>query len=158
MLTQNGERRNRGVEVNAFGELAESVRVLGGVTFIDARQAKTQGGLLDGNRTFGVPDVQVNLGGEWDTPFIRGLTLTGRAIYTSDFFADAANKLLVSDWTRYDIGARYTFVGPWNNKPVVVRFAVENVLNKNYWQGTATDRYVFLAAPRTYLLSTTFNF
>jgi iron complex outermembrane receptor protein len=158
ILTQDGERRNRGVEINTFGALTESFRLLGGVMFIDARQEKTQGGQYDGNRIFGVSDVQINLGAEWDTPFISGLTLTGRAIHNSNFFADAANTQLVSDWTRYDVGARYTFDGPWNKKPVVIRFAVENVLNKNYWQGANTDRYVFLGAPRSYLLSTTFNF
>ena len=73
-LTQGGESRNRGVELNAFGELTPGVRLLGGVMFIDARQEKTQGGLFDGYRTFSVPDTQLNLGGEWDLPFVRGLT------------------------------------------------------------------------------------
>lgn len=158
ILSQDGERRNRGIEINVFGALTESVRILGGVAFINPRQQKTQDGKYDGNRTFGVPDAQINLGTEWDTPFIRGLTLTGRAIYTSSFYADDANTQRVSDWTRYDLGGRYTFASPWNNKPIVVRFAVENVFDKNYWQGTQTNRYVFLGAPRTYLLSTTFNY
>lgn len=158
ILTQDGERRNRGIEVNAFGELTTGVRLLGGVMLLDPRQEKTQGGQYDGNRTFGVSNVQVNLGAEWDTPFIPGLTVTGRAIHNSGFYADAANTQNVPGWTRYDLGARYVLDAPWNNKPIVVRFAVENVLNKNYWQGANTDRYVFLGAPRTYLVSTTFNF
>lgn len=157
-FTQGGESRNRGIELNAFGELAPGVRMLGGVMFIDARQEKTQGGQYDGYRTFSVPDTQLNLGGEWDVPFVRGLTLTGRAIYTGSFFADQASTLQVASWTRYDAGARYTFASPWNNKPVVVRFQVENLLDTNYWQGANTNRYVHLGAPRTYLLSTTFNF
>ncbi|RZN18818.1 TonB-dependent siderophore receptor [Bradyrhizobium sp. Leo121] len=157
-LTQSGESRNRGVELNVFGEVTPGVRLLGGVMFIDARQDKTERGQFDGYRTFGVPDTQLNLGGEWDVPFLHGLTLTGRAIYTGSFFVDQANTLLVSDWTRYDAGARYTFTAPWNNKPVVVRFQVENLFDKNYWQGANTNRYVYLGAPRTYLVSTTFNF
>ncbi|ABE64444.1 TonB-dependent siderophore receptor [Nitrobacter hamburgensis X14] len=157
-LTQDGESRNRGVELNAFGELAPGVRLLGGIMLIDARQEKTQAGQYDGYRTFSVPDTQLNLGGEWDLPFLRGFTLTGRAIHTGSFFSDQANSLLVSNWTRYDAGVRYTFASPWNSKPVVVRFQVENLLDNNYWQGANTNRYVFLGAPRTYLLSTTFNF
>lgn len=157
-LTQGGESRNRGVELNAFGELAPGVRLLGGMMFINARQERTQGGKYDGYRTFSVPDTQLNLGGEWDVPFVRGLTLTGRAIYTGSFFADQVNALQVASWTRYDAGLRYTFASPWNSKPVVVRFQVENLFDKNYWQGANTDRYVYLGAPRTYLLSTTFNF
>ena len=157
-LTQSGESRNRGVELNAFGEVTQGVRVLGGVTFLDARQEKTQGGQYDGFRTFGIAQTQLNLGGEWDVPFLRGLTLTSRVIHTGSFYADQANTLLVSDWTRYDAGARYTFAAPWNQKPVVVRFQVENVFDKSYWSGANTNRYVYLGAPRTYLVSTTFNF
>jgi len=39
-LTQAGQSRNRGVELNAFGEVTPGVRLLGGVMFIDARQEK----------------------------------------------------------------------------------------------------------------------
>jgi len=157
-LTQAGESRNRGLELNVFGEVTPGVRLLGGVMYIDARQEKTQGGKYDGYRTFGISHTQVNLGGEWDVPFVPGLTLTGRAIHTGSFYADQANVQLVSDWARYDVGARYTFVSPWNKKPVVVRFQVENLLDKNYWQAANTSGYLYLGAPRTYLASTTFNF
>ncbi len=43
----------------------------------------TQGGVNDGWQAAGAPNVQVNLAGEWDTPFAPGLTLDGRVIYTS---------------------------------------------------------------------------
>lgn len=158
VLTQDGERRNRGIELNVFGEVTEGVRLLGGVMLLDARQEKTVDGEYDGNRVFGVSDVQFNLSGEWDLPFVPGLTLTGRVIHNSNFYANAANTQLVPSWTRYDVGARYEFLSPWNNKPIVARFSVENVLDSNYWQGANTDGYVFLGAPRTYLVSTTFNF
>lgn len=158
ILTQGGENRNRGVELNVFGEVTPGVRLLGGVMFMDARQAKTQGGTFDGYRSFSIPDTQLNLGGEWDIPFVPGLTWTGRAIYTGSFFADQANAILVPDWNRFDTGIRYTFIGPWQNKPVVVRFNVDNVLNATYWAGANTSRYLYLGMPRTYLLSTTFNF
>lgn len=157
-LTQAGESRTRGVELNAFGELTPGVRVLGGVAFLDARQEKTQGGTFNGYRTFSVPDTQLNLGGELDLPFVPGLTWTGRAIYTGGFFADQANLIKVPDWTRYDTGIRYTFIGPWQKKPVVVRFQVDNVFNAQYWAGANTNRYLYLGMPRTYLVSTTFNF
>jgi iron complex outermembrane recepter protein len=158
VLAQGGENQNRGIELNVFGEVTPGVRLLGGVMFINARQAKTQGGTFDGYRSFSIPDTQLNLGGEWDIPFVRGLTWTGRAIYTGGFFADQANTIPVPDWTRFDTGLRYTFIGPWQNKPVVVRFQVDNVFNKSYWAGANTARYLYLGMPRTYLLSTTFNF
>ena len=143
-VTQSGETRNRGVEINAFGQVTEDFRVLGGVMFIDARQQKTNLGIYDGFRTFNIPGTQLNLGGEWDVPFLRGLTLTGRAIHTSEAFADQASKLTIPSWTRYDAGARYTFASPWNSKPVVVRFSVENLLDTNYWQAATNERYLIL--------------
>jgi iron complex outermembrane receptor protein len=155
----NGEQRNRGVEINTFGELTPAVRVLGGVTFIDARLTRTAGGMNDGKKGQGVGDVNLNMGAEWDTWFIPGFTVSGRVIYTSDQFLNAANTQSIPDWTRLDLGARYTFSAPWNGKPIVVRFNVENVLNKTYYAGSYTsDGIVTLGAPRTFLASTTFNF
>jgi len=156
-LTANGEVRNRGIEVNTFGVLTEGVRLLGGVTFYDARQVRTQDGKFDGNKVAGIPGMQVALGGEWDTPFLRGFTLTGRVIHSSEVFADPANHYRLPAYTRLDLGARYTFDAPWNNKPVTLRFAVENVFDTSRWAAQVTGE-VYLDAPRTFLASATFNF
>jgi len=153
----DGEQRNRGVELNTFGELTEGVRLLGGIMFLDGRQTKTENGANDGKKAVGgVPDVQLNLGAEWDTPFIPGFTLNGRMIYTSGQFVDPANTQRIPDWTRLDLGARYTFVGPLG-KPVTIRLNVENVLDKSYW-ASSYNGYLSLSSPRTFLASTTMNF
>jgi iron complex outermembrane receptor protein len=154
----DGENRNRGVEINTFGELTPGWRLLGGASFMDARQAKTQNGTNDGKRAIGIPDVQVSLGTEWDTPFVNGLTFTGRAIHFGDAYADAANRFLVPNWTRFDLGARYTFASPWNGKPITLRLSVENVAGSSYWMTSAAEKQIYLGAPRTYLASTTFRF
>lgn len=155
-LALDGENRNRGVELNAFGELRSDLRLLGGVMFIDGRQVATANGLNDGKKAVGVPDVQINLGGEWDTPFIPGFTVTGRYIYTDSQYTRPENTQSIRDWTRVDLGARYTFLGAWN-KPIIVRLDVRNVFDTNYW-ASVNGGYVGLGAPRTYLLSSTFNF
>lgn len=154
----DGEQRNRGVEINVFGEVVPTVRVLGGVAFIDGRLTKTAGGTNDGHKAQGVADTNVNLGAEWDTPF-PGLTVTGRMIYTSDSYINAANTYKIPDWTRYDLGARYTFASPFNGKPMTLRFGVENVANKSYYASSYSgDGIVTTGAPRTFLVSTTVNF
>ena len=69
---------------------------------------------------------------------MRGLTLTGRVIYTSESYANDANTQQLPAWTRVDLGARYTFTSPWNGKPIVVRANVENVFNEAYWNSYRT--------------------
>ncbi|HVJ41567.1 MAG TPA: TonB-dependent receptor [Dongiaceae bacterium] len=151
----DGKQRNRGLELSLFGEPLEGFRVLGGVTLIDGKLTKTAGGSDDGNTAIGVPTLQLNAGAEWDTPFIPGLTLTGRIIYTSKQYLDAGNSQQIPDWTRIDLGARYTV--DVHNTPVTIRANVENVANTSYWSSTGGG-YLSLAAPRTFLLSTAVNF
>jgi iron complex outermembrane receptor protein len=159
-LNLAGEQRNRGLEINVFGEPMEGVRLLGGVMFLDAVLTKTQGGLTDGWKAPAAPDVQLNLAGEWDTPFARGMTLSGRVIYTSSQYLDVLSpRRSRPDWARFDLGVRYTFdnVGSPTGQPIAVRFNVDNVLDTNYW-ATTNSGLLVLGAPRTFRLSTTVNF
>ncbi|HEY0220295.1 MAG TPA: TonB-dependent siderophore receptor [Afipia sp.] len=152
-----GNQRNRGVELNTFGEVTPGVRLLGGVSLIDGKLVDTASALTRGKVAPGVPHVQLNMGAEWDTPFVRGLTLTGRTVYTSTQYADLANTQQLPAWVTFDLGARYTFTG-WNGKPIVIRADVRNITGKNYWAGTSENYGLVLGTPRTYLLSTTFDF
>jgi len=153
----NGRQRNRGVELNVFGEVTPAIRVLGGIAFIHGVQENATLPANNGKDAIGVPVMNANFGVEWDPFFLRDLTLTGRVIYTSSQYVDLANTVALPDWTRFDIGARYTFTSPWNGKPIVVRANIENLFNKAYW-ASAYSGVITLGAPRTYLLSTTFNF
>lgn len=159
-LLQNGEQRNQGLEFNVFGEIAKGVRLLGGATLMDAVLTKTAGGLTDGWKAPGVPDVQLNIGGEWDPSFAKGLTLNGRMIYTSSQYVDTTfPRRSIPDWARFDVGARYTFdhVKNVTEKPVTIRFSVENVFDANYWAAT-TIGYLIQGGPRTFRLSSTMSF
>jgi len=151
----DSEQRNRGLELNVSGEPMRGVRLLGGVTFLDGELTRTNSAATQGNRPVGVPTVAVNLGAEWDTPFVPGLTLLGRVIYTDRTYANADNSLSVPSWTRVDAGARYET--KISGTPVTFRFNVENLFNRNYW-GTATAGYLFVGSPRTYTLSTSIAF
>lgn len=155
----DGEQRNRGLEWNVSGEPLSGFRLLGGAMLLDARQVKTAGGLYDGNRAIGVARYQANLGAEWDAPMMSGLTLSARAIRTGEQYIDSANTQSIDGWTRYDLGARYALKGLMD-KPVLLRLAVENVLNKDYWASASTGQVsgVSRGAPRTVLVSSTFSF
>jgi iron complex outermembrane recepter protein len=151
----NGEQRNRGIELTAFGEITRRVRVLGGVTFFNARQTETAGGANDGKFAIGVPHTQLTLGTEWDVPYVQGLTLTSRVIYTGRTFVDAANQQSVPSWTRLDLGARYAFRA--DGVPLVIRATVTNALNHQYWESNPSG-YVIGAAPAMGWVSVTADF
>lgn len=154
----DGEVRNRGIELNSYGELTPGVRLMGGLTLIDSQQTKTQGGQYDGNREAGVPIIRTVVGGEWDTPFMKDLTLTGRFTYTGNQMVSSSNdNLKIPAWELLDLGARYVIDSPWNDKAITLRFNVDNVFDKNYWSAS-NFRYVQLGAPRTFWFSATVDF
>ena len=138
-----------------FGEVVTGLRLIGGASFIDAKLTRTQDGANDGNTAVGVPDTQVNMGAEWDVPGLSGLTLTGRAIYTSREYQDAENTRTIPDWTRLDVGARYAL--NVSDHTVTARVSIENVANKRYWS-SALQSYLAIGAPRTVLLLATTGF
>jgi iron complex outermembrane receptor protein len=150
-----GEQRNRGLELTAYGELQRGLRLLTSMAFIDAELTRTQGGVDQGNTATGVPDFNYNLGLDWDMPWVRGLSLNGRVVGTSEVYMNTANTMTMDGWTRGDVGARY--VTEVLGTPMVLRGSVENVTNEKYWL-TGLNGYSTLGAPRTYMVSATFDF
>ncbi|OZI57017.1 TonB-dependent receptor [Bordetella genomosp. 1] len=155
----SGKDRHQGLELTTYGEVTRSVRVLGGVTWIDAKQRSTGSDDTDGKRVIGVPKYQANLGVEWDIPGVEGLTVDGRMVYTGSSYADSANTLKVPSWTRFDAGVRYmTDIG---GHLVTWRARVENIANRDYWAsvgGYPNNGYLSLGGPRTFSLSASMEF
>lgn len=152
LLALDGEQRNRGFELNTFGEAARGLRLLGGYSYIDARLIHTQDGLTDGRRARGVPKHNLNLGSEWDLPFLAGATVTGRMVYTDRMFIDTGNTRARStpSWTRFDLGARYhTKVAGYDT---TFRLNIDNVANRDYWS-SASRGVLVVGAPRSVRLS-----
>ncbi|GAB5100528.1 TonB-dependent receptor [Caballeronia sp. HLA56] len=152
----DGQQRNRGVEYNVFGEVVRSVRLLGGVAYTDGILTRTSKGVNQGNTAFASPHWKLNAGAEWDVGFLPGFTLSALAIYTSSIYLDSANTQMLPSWTRFDLGARYaTRVG---STPVTLRFRVQNIANRAYWDASWRDGLAVLSAPRTFLASATVDF
>lgn len=152
----DGLQVNRGLELSVFGEPFDGFRLLGGVTFMNAKLAKTLNGRFDGRKVPGVADTTFNMYGEYDTPWVENLTLTGRVLYNGSTYYDQANTQKVSGWTRLDLGARYVYERQ-NGKPIEFRANVENVMNEKYW-ATSARGFLSAGAPRTFMLSTSFDF
>lgn len=151
VFSLDGEQRNRGVELETFGELRPGLRVVGGVAFIDAELTRTQNGTNEGKTASGTPELRANLYGEWDTSFLPRLTLTGQIVHTDEQYLESANLRTIPDWTRLDLGARYGFAV--SGSEVTLRLRVTNLLDDDYWENSG----LVLGEPRTLSLSTTIS-
>lgn len=100
----------------------------------------------------GTPEFRVNLLGEWDTPFVPNLTLTGQIIHTSKQYLDSENTLTIPDWTRVDVGARYLL--PISGHSATLRARIINLLDENYWETSSLN----LGEPRTFIMSVSLAF
>ncbi|WP_033534609.1 TonB-dependent receptor [Bordetella trematum] len=159
VFSEAGKDRHRGVELSWYGQVKPGLRVLGGMTWLDARQRATGQAATDGKRVIGVPRYQANLGVEWDVPGVDGLTVDGRLVYTAASYADAANTLKVPGWTRLDAGVRYD--SEIAGHEVVWRARVENLANRRYWAsvgGYPGSGYLVQGAPRTFTLTASMAF
>lgn len=155
-----GKQRNRGLELNIFGEPVKGLRVTGGVSLIDPVLTQTQDGLDNGKTASMTPGVQSNLALEWDVPRLHGLTLTGRFIYTGWQYFDldtGYDRRIIPSWTRVDLGVRYV-LDRLLAKPVTLRLDVQNIANRSYWASGCCSAYVMEGLPRNISASATFNF
>ncbi len=157
----NGEQRNRGLELNVFGEATRGLRLLGGLTYLQATLRNQQVARNNGNQATGVPKIVARLGAEYDIAAVRGLTLTGLINHVGKRYATADNRLSLASYTTLNVGARYTtrIAG----RSVALRASVDNLTNKAYWGGSwgaSGDSGISggLGAPRTFQLSASVDF
>lgn len=146
-------QRHRGVELSVFGEAAPGLKLLGGLSWIDAK-------LLDSDtQAVGVPKQQLNLGVEWTPSALPDLALNARVMHTGSQWADATNSNAVPAWNRLDVGLR------WSTElarlPLTLRARVDNVFDKAYWAsagGYPGANYLVLGGPRTLSVSASVDF
>ncbi|MEQ4619598.1 MAG: TonB-dependent receptor [Corticimicrobacter sp.] len=159
VFREAGKNRHRGAELMLYGEAWPGLRLLGGITLLDAKQRNTGNPAHDGKRVIGVPSRQANLGVEWDVPGTDGLALNARVIATGSRYADVANTLRAPGWVRLDLGASYMMdIG---DRLLTLRARLENATGLDYWSsvgGYPNNGYLVLGAPRTFMLNATLEF
>jgi iron complex outermembrane receptor protein len=151
-----GQEKSRGAEFLAFGQPTSNLRVVGGVTFIDATFARTVDPTLQGRVVPGAAPRRLTASAFYSIPEVPGLSVNGRVTYASEQVVNTGNTQKIPAWTRMDVGASYRTAAL--GRPLVLRAALENVLNKNQWVATDGFGAVALGAPRTVLLSATMDF
>jgi iron complex outermembrane recepter protein len=163
VFTSQGKEEHQGVELMTYGQLSPSLRVLGGITWLDAKQKNTGDAATEDKQTIGIPRQQANLGLEWDAFMLPGLTFDARVITTGHVYANGENTQRLPGWTRLDIGARYAT--EIKGHLFTVRSRIDNVTDRDYWAsagGSASDTgnygYLVLGAPRTVTVSAQLDF
>tara|TARA_R110001599_G_scaffold171353_1_gene362304 strand:+ start:323531 stop:325717 length:2187 start_codon:yes stop_codon:yes gene_type:complete len=156
----DGEDRHQGIELSVYGKATRDLKILGGITLLDAEIRKTANGQNDGNRVIGVPKAQANLGLEWRVPGIQGLSLDSQIVATGSSYANNTNTLKVAGWTRLDLGARY--MTEVSGKILTLRANIDNVTDRDYWASVGgnggSSGYLAAGMPRTITVSASLDF
>jgi iron complex outermembrane receptor protein len=149
---QDGREVHQGVELTATGNIAPGLRILGGVTMMDAKVVQTASITTDNKRPVNVADNFAKATLEYDFPFLRGLTLTGGVYYVGKAPADVVNATWLASYVTADISLRYRTTLP-TGQEAIWRLNVKNVANHAHW---ISNTYV--GAPRVVAFSGTIRF
>jgi iron complex outermembrane recepter protein len=160
---QNGQQRNRGIELTATGNVFTGFRVLTGLTLIDPRITESASSStnpsLDGLEPIGVASVLAKMTAEYDVPLVKGFTLTGGVYYTGRQAVDTRNTDWIPAFVTEDLGFRYRLTDWYGEKlpygrEWIFRFQVANIANADYW----LSPYGYVGQPRTFLASAQVKF
>lgn len=151
----DGERRHKGIEYTATGNIAEKWNLIGGLMYLDATQ-KT--GLnkdgthkaSDGKRPNGIPEWTANLGIEYKADDNFSALVRGNYVGSSYVLDE---KYGVPSYFTLDAGVKAKT--EFNGTPVTVSAMCYNLTDKNYW--SASGNVLHLGGPRTFMLSAEFE-
>lgn len=154
-MLQNGRQQHRGLEFTASGNVTRDLTLLGGLTLMDAEVKKSTNNVGLGKIPQGVAERMAKLYGEYNFPFLRGLTLTGGLYYTGKSYIDAANAKEAPAYTTADLGLRYATRVAGHD--ITLRALVTNLSDKRYWMSNYTIG-TMMGAPRTVSFSASLAF
>ncbi|WP_373740230.1 TonB-dependent siderophore receptor [Neisseria sp.] len=157
-----GKERSRGIEFNTYANLLDkTLRPSFGIMYLrpDLKNYPTYTDTLVNGTQVASPRIIAKAGIEWDTPWVKGLTLNSHAQYYGKSYQDTQKQYSFPSYTLFDVGASYAAkVG--KNK-LTVSGSVENLFNKNYWQvqrGQYDRSFAVVGMPRTYWLKAEYAF
>ncbi|MCF7520739.1 TonB-dependent siderophore receptor [Neisseria sp. ZJ106] len=159
---EQGMERNRGIEFNTYANLlGNTLRPSLGVMYLQSKvknYPNSRDMLVNGVQVAN-PRVVAKAGVEWDTPFVKGLTVNGNIQHFGKSYQDTQKQYAFPSYTLVDVGARYkTKLG---KNALTVSGSVENLFNKNYWQvqrGQYDRSFAVLGMPRTVWLKAELDF
>lgn len=128
-VTQTGELKVRGVEVEVATQPTLAWKILASFTYQDAYISEDTNPALVGNQFQGVPKYQASLWTSYNFGTeTQGLTVGGGLFYASNRPTTNANTLFVPSFTRLDLFAAYKF-----NKATQLQVNLNNVTDEQYY-------------------------
>lgn len=151
---QQGEVRSKGVELEARGNVTDGLELIGALTFLDTRVARSSNALLVGNRPQAVPDF---FGSMWanytfQSGPVTGLTFGGGIRHVGASYGDDANTLRTPAYTVVDAALKYDLanVAP-SLKGTTLTLNVNNLFDKEYYSSCSSGFYCQFGNRRTVL-------
>lgn len=152
-----GEQRNRGIELNIFGEPLLGLRLNTSATWLAPVLTKAKDRANDGNDAIGVPRFYMVIGAEYDIQSVDGLTAIMRVNHSGSQYVNLENSRKLDSYTTLDLAMRYNM--RVNQNEMVWRVGIDNLTNEKYWAGVEDyGRYIFQGTPRTLKVSVSYDF
>ncbi len=150
---RDGEARHKGVELTFNGKMTEKWNVFGGVSYLNAKQRKTENGTLNGKRVNGTSEWTGVLGLEYNPN--EQWSILGRAIYTGK--SPIKNEAIwVGGYTLFDLGA--TYKTHFGKTPAELTLMCNNVFDKDYWMASRGANWIYASLPRTFTFTAKLHF
>ncbi len=156
-LVQRGADRSRGFEWELAGYVLPNWQVNASYSYIDARIVADQNESLNGKRKENTPVNSANLWSRYDFASSRALKDLGIGIglqYSGNKIPWFTREFIVPGYTIMDMALYYN---PANTN-MQLALNVKNVLNTTYWIGAQNYLRLFPGAPRSFLLTATYQF
>lgn len=130
-FANDGNQRNRGLELMADGNVSRDVHIFGGVTFLDPKLRDTASASSENKQIVGLSRVTANLLTVWSLPQVEGLDLDANVHYVGKRPTDNANDNWVGSYAVFDAGSSYRT--RLFNTNTTFRFDLTNLTNRHYW-------------------------
>lgn len=154
VYSQNGENKYKGIEYYATGKL-NKWNLMGGFMYLNATREKMAKGseALEGSRTTGAPRWNFTMAAEYEMD--ANNSVYGRINSCTDSVLNNAG-VKTPGYTTVDLG--YNHKLKLGGTDVKLNATCYNVFGKDYWLARGSTNSMTLGAPRTFMVSATFDF
>lgn len=142
-----GKQKSKGFEYTVAGSLNEKWDFIGGINYLNAKQA------LTGKAVNGAAKWSGTLGVVYKPNDAMSWIARAQYLGTSTINNEA---LKVPSYVVFDFGA--TYKTKLNETPVTFTAMIYNVFGRDYWMARSEKKDLVLSTPRTFVLSAGFHF